>query len=89
MLLVSSPYYTTLCVFLVALGQIMQNYLRWVHLKLIYDLAGLDKSFSNVVVRWATMGPYLVAQPKKWLPRNYLSIIKLNMYVETYEKRML
>ena len=48
--------------------------------------SGLDKSFSNVVVRWATIGSYLVARPKKWLPRNYFSIIKLNMYVETYDK---
>ena len=50
---------------------------------------GLDKSFSNVVVHWATIGPYLVARPKKWLPRNYFSIIKLNFYVETYGKKML
>ena len=52
-------------------------------------LSGLDKSFSNVVVRWATIGSYLVARPKKWLPRNYFSVIKLSMYVETYEKRLL
>ena len=32
-------------------------------------VTGQDKSFSNVVARWATIGPYLVARPKKWLPR--------------------
>ena len=26
---------------------------------------GHDKSFSNVVARWATIEPYLVARPKK------------------------
>ena len=53
-----------------------------------YVRTGLDKSFSNVVVRWATIDPYLVARSKKWLPRNYFSIIKL-IYVETYEKRLI
>ena len=30
---------------------------------------GHDKSFSNVVACRATIEPYLVARPKKWLPR--------------------
>ena len=51
--------------------------------------AVLDKSFSNVVVRWTTICPYLVARPKMWLPRNYFGIIRLNLYVESYEKRLL
>ena len=52
--------------------------------------AVLDKSFSNVVVCWTTMiCPYLVARPKMWLPRIYFSIIRPNLYVESYEKRLL
>ena len=33
--------------------------------------SGLDKSFSNVVARRASIDPYLVARPKKWLPKNF------------------
>ena len=32
-------------------------------------IAGHDNSFLNVVAHWATIEPYLVARPEKWLPR--------------------
>ena len=32
-------------------------------------VTGHDKSFSYVVARRATIEPFLVARPKRWLPR--------------------
>ena len=37
----------------------------------VNDVAGLDKSFSNEVAHRASIDPYLVARPKKWLPKTF------------------